>query len=1239
MKKIIVIITVLCLALEVNAAKLVVSLSNDNPTNPVAGMLRYCIKNANNGDTISFAVDSVGLASEISIAYKSLTIDGGKGVIIDGGKKGRVFNISFDSNNTIVISNITIQNGFLDKATAWGAGMYAFGSGEGLFVRNCTFKNNIANATSDGQGGALRTQQGTYTNCFFLNNAVTGPGASNSGGAIMSLGAKFINCVVAGNKSKYAGGMYAMESTIINCTLTQNSASETNGGGGITSESASSFTNCIIYKNLANGIHQNVDNVSGTFSYCAFETGNPLINSTCIGLTATPFIHSGTDSLSLKAGAPCIDKGNSSVANLPEYDIVGTSRIYGSKVDIGAYEYYVPIIIKGRLSIENGAALSNTTLFSGIKTDANGDFQIVERVNNIKKGDTLLLLLTPPAGYEFYPKKIIVNSSRTENIVAYKGIVVDEAYPAGSINNWSADTVNVFTSVIVNNSKLTIQPNTKVKFHGFYGIRVSGTGSIKAIGTSSNPILFTSADTTAFSFEEYWSSTGAWNKIEIENMSSDADSSIFENCIVQYSKDINNAGDRGGALFVSSFNKVRLKSCKLRKNGIAHIYKSSSVAGGGAIYIDESNIEISYCDIYNNYDKGQNGYNIWGGGGGIYVNRSDAKIIGCNIYNNTVTNGHGGGIHFNCGLSSGETSILTNCNIYDNFASDSGGGVFFDRYAFPQIINCNIVYNKSGVAGGGIHKAEYVYGSNDGLVYNSIVYGNEANGTKSQISGRKKFEIFHCNIEGGNTFEATRYEDCINIDPLFVNKNEKKFSLQVNSPCINAGTTSIIEVPSYFFQAPDLAGNLRVMGDSIDIGAYEFEETTLYIDAPKSLVGNASVQFKAKIVKGTASSWSWDFDGDGLTDSNEQNPTFVYSNGGNYKVRLIAFINELGRTDTAFHQISISLSPIANFSVNVRAGRYPLTVYFTDESTNNPTSWSWDFGDGNTSKEQHPRHTFNNVGSYTVKLTVTNAVGSDEEIKTDYVKVLISPQAFFTADKTFGSAPLTVNFTDESVNNPTSWSWDFGDGTTNQLQNPSHTFSSVGTYTIKLTATNAAGSDVEIKTSYVKVAIPPTALFSVNKTVGGAPLTIKFIDESTNVPTSWSWDFGDGTTSQFQHPSHTFTKVGTYTVKLTATNIAGSDEEIKTDFIVVNTGVGVDDVEDGKVNVFPNPTTELVNITTNAVYVIQVMDISGKVLLDNLVVDGKTTIDLSLFPEGLYLIKFTSSNDSFTRKIIKKGIM
>ena len=143
MKKIIVIITVLCLVLEVNAAKLIVSLRNDNPTSPVAGMLRYCIKNANNGDTISFAVDSVGLASEISIAYKSLTIDGGKGVIIDGGKKGRVFNITFDSNNTIVISNITIQNGFLDKATAWGGGMYAFGSGEGLFVRNCIFKNNF----------------------------------------------------------------------------------------------------------------------------------------------------------------------------------------------------------------------------------------------------------------------------------------------------------------------------------------------------------------------------------------------------------------------------------------------------------------------------------------------------------------------------------------------------------------------------------------------------------------------------------------------------------------------------------------------------------------------------------------------------------------------------------------------------------------------------------------------------------------------------------------------------------------------------------------------------------------------------------------------------------------------------------------------------------------------------------------------------------------------------------------
>jgi PKD repeat protein len=87
----------------------------------------------------------------------------------------------------------------------------------------------------------------------------------------------------------------------------------------------------------------------------------------------------------------------------------------------------------------------------------------------------------------------------------------------------------------------------------------------------------------------------------------------------------------------------------------------------------------------------------------------------------------------------------------------------------------------------------------------------------------------------------------------------------------------------------------------------------------------------------------------------------------------------------------------------------------------------------------------------------------------------VAPVAQFVGAPLSGNAPLTVNFTDQSTNGPTSWSWDFGDLGTSTSQNPSHVYSSAGTYTVTLTATNSAGSDAEVKTGYITVNTPPPA--------------------------------------------------------------------------------------------------------------------------------------------------------------------
>jgi len=168
-----------------------------------------------------------------------------------------------------------------------------------------------------------------------------------------------------------------------------------------------------------------------------------------------------------------------------------------------------------------------------------------------------------------------------------------------------------------------------------------------------------------------------------------------------------------------------------------------------------------------------------------------------------------------------------------------------------------------------------------------------------------------------------------------------------------------------------------------------------------------------------------------------------------------------------------SQAPTADFWGWPLSGNAPLKVTFTETSKGSPTSWKWDFGDGKYSTEKSPTHTYSAAGTYTVKLTATNAAGSSTKTKSNYVKVSgtsQAPTADFWGWPLSGKAPLKVTFTETSKGSPTSWKWDFGDGKYSTEKSPTHTYSTTGTYTVKLTATNAAGSSTKSKWNYIKVA-------------------------------------------------------------------------------------------------------------------------------------------------------------------------
>ena len=161
----------------------------------------------------------------------------------------------------------------------------------------------------------------------------------------------------------------------------------------------------------------------------------------------------------------------------------------------------------------------------------------------------------------------------------------------------------------------------------------------------------------------------------------------------------------------------------------------------------------------------------------------------------------------------------------------------------------------------------------------------------------------------------------------------------------------------------------------------------------------------------------------------------------------------------------------------------------------------------------------------------------------------LQPVAEFTANVTSGTAPLVVPFTDTSTGGvPTSWLWDTGDGTNSKhAMNATHTFTKAGTYTVSLTVGNAAGNNTVTKPNYIVVTDPkaPIADFSASITSGYVPLFVQFTDQSENAQT-WYWDFGDGSNSTQQNPTHSYLSAGNYTVRLTVHNENGTDSKLIT---------------------------------------------------------------------------------------------
>lgn len=222
--------------------------------------------------------------------------------------------------------------------------------------------------------------------------------------------------------------------------------------------------------------------------------------------------------------------------------------------------------------------------------------------------------------------------------------------------------------------------------------------------------------------------------------------------------------------------------------------------------------------------------------------------------------------------------------------------------------------------------------------------------------------------------------------------------------------------------------------------------------------------------------------------------------------------------------------PGASFTTNISSGYPAFMIQCNDTSTNTPTGWIWQWGDGtaNTSGTQNPTHTFSNwignsTATYQINLTANNSAGSN--LSSNQSITLYPLISNITSNVTFGVFPFDVLFNNTITNGTATtflWNWSEG-GADMTTQNGTHTYSSAGIFSVLSNISNSYSYNWTYKSNYITsiTSMPPTSNFSANVSSGYPKYDVQFTDASTNA-ISWYWDFGDGSNSTTQSPVHSY---------------------------------------------------------------------------------------------------------------------
>jgi PKD repeat protein len=538
---------------------------------------------------------------------------------------------------------------------------------------------------------------------------------------------------------------------------------------------------------------------------------------------------------------------------------------------------------------------------------------------------------------------------------------------------------------------------------------------------------------------------------------------------------------------------------------------------------------------------------------GIYGEFANSAIqgnyIGVDRTGNTPLGNGTYGIFLGAGSNS---NLIGGALTYQpNLIANNGNEALYfeDNSCDKNSVIRNVTYCNSLTAGQG----GFVFnGGNNGIAPPQILIANE-NGVTGLAPAGYQVDIYvddTCSFCEGHTLLGSLYAD-----------DNGTFELLADN--ISGNVTAVMT---------DLQGNSSEYSPCVAAAS----DTCLIVDfilPVGELCGGTSIQlFDATLTKpGTdITDWHWDF-GDGGTSS-QKNPDHLYTLGGEYLITL-SVTNSEGCVDSASKTIQIQLVPVPAFAYSLPACVGQL-VEFTDQSFvsegDSIIAWHWNFGDGGATSQQNPGHTYDQSGDYPVELKVTGLFC--EVSITQQVQVAAPPVALFSNPETAcigGSVLFEDQSTVEGDDEITSWLWEFGDGSTSEVQNPEYEYTQSGLFNITLTVTTSSGCSAS-QTGIIFILNQPEASFEFDQ----AGLSVSFTNTSTdNGAASYLWDFGDGFTSTEANPVHDYSSGGVYEVCLTVFDSACATAD--TICNVVDLPTGVDEGAMSSLTIYPNPANYL----------------------------------------------------------------